>query len=90
MDAKVYLPDFVFCTLKKHRKDVVKELFISAAISGYKIMPFKDGFIASYEFAKKSIKNLRMHCSRFFSENDLADMRDNNLISQERFNALTA
>lgn len=90
MEAKIYLPDFVFCTLKRHRADTVKNLFIAAAKSGYKIMCFDDGFIASYDFAKKSIKSLRLHCSRFFSENDLIDMRENNLISQDQFNALTA
>lgn len=90
MEAKIYLPDFVYCTLKKRREDTVKNLFVSAATNGYKIMRFGDGFIASYEFAKKSIKNLRLHCSRFFSENDLIDMRENNLISQEQFNVLTA
>ena len=90
MEAKIYLPNFVYCTLKRHRADTVKNLFVSAALGGYKIMPFEDGFIATYEFAKKSIKMLRLHCSRFFTENDLVDMARNNLISQEEFNTLTA
>lgn len=89
MEQKIYLSDFVFCTLKKQSKDIVKDLFVSAAVNGYKIMRFGDGFIASYDFAKKSLKKLRLHCSRFFSENDLEDMRQNKLISQERFDALT-
>lgn len=89
MERKIYLSDYVFCTLKKQSKDIVKELFVSAALDGYKIMRFQEGFIASYDFAKKSLKKLRLHCSRFFSENDLEDMRQNNLISQELFESLT-
>ena len=89
MERNIYLSDYVFCTLKKQSREIVKELFISAALNGYNIMRFGDGFIASYDFAKKNLKKMRLHCSRFFSENDLADMRQNNLISQERFDSLT-
>lgn len=93
MEPKIYLSDYVFCTLKKqnetHRDETVKNLFVSAAMKGYKIMRLGDGFIASYDFAKSCVNKLRLHCSRFFSEIDLIEMTNNKLISQARFNALT-
>ena len=91
---KYYFANYVFVSVKKYSEErtneIIEKIRFCAAKNGYKMMRLNDGFIMSYDLAKGFVKNLRFYCSRFFNTDELVKMRENNLLSQEQFAALTA
>ncbi|MBO4771570.1 MAG: hypothetical protein J5595_03415 [Bacteroidales bacterium] len=91
MATQFQFADLVFCTLKKTKKsrcEIVKNLCKSAALNGYKFMTLDGGFVISYDFAKRNIAKLHLHCSRFFSREECGKLCAGKLISNELYDKL--
>lgn len=84
----------VYVTLKHYnelrRQQVVKNIYVHAAVSCLNVEPFEDGFVMSYSLAKAFVRNLHLHCSRFFSRKECMKLRDKRLITAEEYEAVTA
>lgn len=89
MTTTFRFPNVVYTTFKNYsetrRESIEQKIRNSARIKGWQIVPIGGGYVMPYNLAKSFVRNLHLHCSRFFTLGEAMEMRAKGLISEADF-----